>query len=360
MSAGVEADFNAAILAIFREQIPDFTPRLVEQPFRELDIDSFGLLSLRFRFERFLGSAIDDRLWVGLTTPADLIAALNDVRVAQTQTTPAAGIATRRQYVLNMPQMALGGISESWLFKELGDLHWSMICAGLDVVSSEICDGNGERLYATFTRLKVTTSHPMASFGENDSLTLEGKIARFGGSMFFSDIGISSAPRSGRATVLSSFTKRGEVNSNDSLLKGQPNIPLSCPIESLAELPPFAIEYGTRRRQKPHATLFECDYRIIPYHDINGVGLLYFAAYPIINDICELNYMGEGNGWARRASTISRDIYYFANANPDERLIYRVHARRDAPMLVEIESSLSRSSDNVTMAYLITRKAVDN
>lgn len=32
-------------------------------------------------------------------------------------------------------------------------------------------------------------------------------------------------------------------------------------------------------------------------HDINGVGLLYFATYPTISDICELRYLGRANAW---------------------------------------------------------------
>jgi probable biosynthetic protein (TIGR04098 family) len=123
-------------------------------------------------------------------------------------------------------------------------------------------------------------------------------------------------------------------------------------------MPEFGQGYRERRNGTLAPVLFEVSYDIIPYHDINGVGLLYFAAYPTISDISELKYMGRGNAWALEASTISRDVFYFANSDVLDRLIYRVHARRDLQDGVEIESSISRASDGILMAYLVTRKVL--
>ena len=50
------------------------------------------------------------------------------------------------------------------------------------------------------------------------------------------------------------------------------------------------LEYRDRRSANPDAAIFDSEYEIVPFHDINGVGLLYFAAYPIISDICSLRY----------------------------------------------------------------------
>ena len=254
--------------------------------------------------------------------------------------------------------MALSGLSEPWCLKEFGDLHWAMIANGLRVSSSELVDGTGERLYATFTRLRYDSTHPLSAFTENEDVVLEGKISRLGAGIFFSDITLSGSAKSIKATAMSSFTKRGAPTSNIDLLKGQPNIPDDCPIRVLDKMPGFGREYRKLRDGAISAPLFECGYEIIPYHDINGVGLLYFAAYPTISDICELRYMNVGNGWASRARTVSRDVYYFANSDMDESLIYRVHARRDLDSGIEIESSISRAGDGKPMAYIVTRKEV--
>jgi probable biosynthetic protein (TIGR04098 family) len=100
--------------------------------------------------------------------------------------------------------------------------------------------------------------------------------------------------------------------------------------------------------------IFECEYEIIPPHDINGVGLLYFAAYPIIIDICATRYAGRA--FATGFSTRRRDIFYFANSDADDTLIYRIHHWRADPQQIELEASLSRKSDGVLMAYAVASK----
>ncbi|HKD76909.1 MAG TPA: hypothetical protein VKB76_15495, partial [Ktedonobacterales bacterium] len=214
------------------------------------------------------------------------------------------------------------------------------------------------RLYATITRLKIDATSPLVRFQEDEPLKLEGLINRLGAGLFFSDFVLTCPRRTIRASLMSSFTKRGSPASNRSLLKGQPNIPPGCPIPDLATMPQLGQGYRDRRRRVLAPAIFEVPYDIIPHHDINGAGLLYFAAYPIINDICEMKYMGCGNRWAIEASTISRDIFYFANSDVEDGLYYRVHARRDLPGAIEIESSISRKSDDAVMAHLVTRKAL--
>jgi probable biosynthetic protein (TIGR04098 family) len=256
-----------------------------------------------------------------------------------------------------MPQMSLHGLSETWLFKELGDLHWSMITDGLKVRTSEILDESGARLYATFCRVRFESTAPLSRFSENEEIAIEGGMSRYGPGVFFSDIAIKGDGKSIRARVMSSFSKRGVATSNVDLVKaGLPVIPDACPIGKLEALPPFGSEYNARRNQAPGRPLYECDYAINPYQDINGVGLLYFAAYQSITDTCELTYASKGTKWAQETSTSKRDIFYFANCDIDEKLIYRVHGRRDSDSGVDIESSISRSSDGVLMAYAITRK----
>jgi probable biosynthetic protein (TIGR04098 family) len=150
---------------------------------------------------------------------------------------------------------------------------------------------------------------------------------------------------------MSNISRRGEAN-NTSLLKGQPTIPSGCPIQEVAP-PAFMLEYRDRRAATPDAPLFETEYEIIPFHDVNGVGLLYFESYPIISDICSLRYAGD---FAER-STISRDVYYFANADIKDALIFRIHKWEQSQSVLNLEISLSRTSDGRLMAYILTSKA---
>ena len=264
-----------------------------------------------------------------------------------------------RNYSINMPQMALGGLSESWLFKELGDIHWRMISDNLGQPSHLLVDAKGDRLYATFTRLQVVSSAPLVRVSENSRGTATGRLRRFGTGVFFGEIDIAlERDWTASARLMSSFTKRSRAASNASLLKGQPIIPETCPVPVIDVLPDFGQEHRQRRSLAPASPLFSCEYEIIPYYDINGVGLLYFATYPMINDICELKFMERGLDWALDSSTVKRDVFYFGNCDLSDRIVYRVHVSEAGADSIRIESSLSRSSDNLLMAYIVTEKAL--
>jgi probable biosynthetic protein (TIGR04098 family) len=322
------------------------------RPLTELGIDSFGLISLRVLVEKITGP-VEDPVWMGLTTPGQILNLGGSVPGPKEDV---AGATHSRRYRINMPQMAIGGLSESWLFKEIGDLHWTMIMDGLGVRSSELFDGIGDRLYATFTRVRLVSTASISSFAENEDVSMKGDIARLGSGLFFSEMAMSGHAKTLRASVMSSFSKRAEVTSNTGLLKGQPMIRPDCPIRTLDEMPPFGLGYRERRSKPPSEVLFECPYQILPIHDINGAGLLYFAAYPAISDICEQRFIGQGARWASRASMVERDVFYFANCDMGDQLIYRAHARKDLGTSLEIESSISRASDGRLMAFLCTRK----
>jgi len=74
--------------------------------------------------------------------------------------------------------------------------------------------------------------------------------------------------------------------------------------------------------------IFEVIYELNPYYDLNGVGLLYFAAYPTISDYCESKYfnnLAKIRRWENEYFTISRDIFYFANCNIEDRIIFHLN-----------------------------------
>jgi probable biosynthetic protein (TIGR04098 family) len=344
----------AQVVAVIRSELPTFSSSDLDRPFEQLGIDSFGMLTLRTELEQSFATTIDDRAWTAVVTPADLVRIVSGSEARDGDAAPAPPAALQRVYNLNMPQMALGGLSESWLFKEVGDLHWSLITEGLRMPSSRLADALGDRLYATFTRFQLDSTAPLASYGENETLTIDARASRYGAGIFFSDSTMQGDGRSARLRLMSSFAKYGEAGANTSLLKGQPAVPPGCAIPPLPDLPQFGREYRARRAEPLAAPTFECEYEIVPSHDINGVGLLYFAAYPIIMDICMMRY--GGRAFATGFSTRRRDIFYFANSNADETLIYRIHRWRAGEQHLEIEGSLCRKSDGALMAYAVTSK----
>ena len=100
-----------------------------------------------------------------------------------------------RTFSIGMPQMAVGCLSENWLLKELGSLHWDRLCMALATNSQSLTDSEGRRLYATFVRIKLSLDDNLAAFDEGDELSLTVNMSRFG-----------------RSTVLSSIDIKGKSN----------------------------------------------------------------------------------------------------------------------------------------------------
>ncbi len=343
-----------AVLARIREECPALTGDDLDRPFEDLGVDSFGMLTLRTKLEEASGKAITDETWSSVLTPADAVRVFSNVMPARERAQTAAVVSERRDYRVNLPQMAAGGLSESWLFKEIGDLHWSQISKGLGVPSAQVRDIGGNRLLATFTRVQVDSTVPLAAYVENEPIAIEGKISRYGSAMFFNDASVTGEGKVTKLRVMSSFSKFGETATNISLQPAQPHIAADCGIPALAALPEFAEEYRLRRNAPLAAPLFECEYSIAPCYDINGVGLLYFAAYPMINDICAGRYAGPSYAGF---STLRRDVFYFANCDADDTVIYRIHRWHATDGGIEAEESLSRKSDGGLMSYSLMTKS---
>ena len=355
ISAASAAPFSGDdVLALIRKECPALGADDLERSFEDLDVDSFGMLTLRTRLEEASGKTIDDETWSSVATPADAIRIFSNVAPPRQRAHAAAVVSERREYQVNLPQMAAGGLSESWLFKEIGDLHWSQISKGLGVTSSQVRDVGGNRLLATFTRVQIDSTVPLTAYAENEPIAIEGNISRYGSSMFFNEATMSGEGKLARLRVMSSFSKFGEAATNISLQPAQPDIPAGCAIPALAALPEFADEYRLRRGAALAPPLFECEYSIAPCHDINGVGLLYFAAYPMIKDICAGRYAGPSYA---DFSTLRRDVFYFANCDANDTVIYRIHRWQASDGGIEAEETLTRNSDGALMSYSLTTKS---
>ena len=398
-------------IAAFIQAELGVTAQTLEMPVADTHVDSFALITLRTALEARFGTSIPDQEWVSaqslgaiaaLPSLAGKASTLRAPGSAQPQRTrpeastsgaidpppplvelpadrfthlthelpagkPASMVESRasgrlhRRHVLEMSKMALSGMGEPWLFRELNDLHWTLICDFLQTPSSQVSDGQGDRLYATITRCCIDFTPSLSGFKENTPLDIRSHLERYGASVFFSKNAFEGVEGvRGEATIMSTFAKYGERGNNKSLIKGAPPIPDPESVPGMTEISAFGYEYRARRAEPPSETvLFETEYEILGPHDINGVGLLYFAAYPTIFDICLER--SEGKGFLRSFSTLSKDILYFANSEPDETLIFRLHARTEPePGVLRHVCSLSRKSDGVRMAEMTgTKRQVD-
>ena len=76
-------------------------------------------------------------------------------------------------FVLGMPQLTYGGLSENLLLKTCGEYHWRVVCSAIGQHSHRIADARGNRLYASFVEL-LHHGAPLSDFGENDKVALSG------------------------------------------------------------------------------------------------------------------------------------------------------------------------------------------
>lgn len=339
--------------------------------FKDLDLESADLAALHSHLDRFCTVETADSSWTDFSTLNAVIShylnAMNDKDIKR-----------RYTQIVNMPQMALVGLSESWLFKEMGDCHWHMLCEDLGLQSNAIFDEFRNRLYATFIRIRYESTSSLKHYQENDQIDFTGRIQRFGNSLYFGQVTLTSDEKVIKCSLATTFSTRDSSCDNHKLTKGVPTGSEENVVTKMSEMPRLVLDYiklkkstiptielGSHSFTVTNESLFETPYKLNPYTDINGVGLLYFAAYPMINDCCELEFFNNerlsGKHWALSSSTVMRDVFYFANCNIEDVIIYQLNSYHlIANNRVAIQSTLLRESDNTIMARIFTIKQVES
>ncbi|MEO1259522.1 MAG: Pnap_2097 family protein [Bacteroidota bacterium] len=286
------------------------------------------------------------------------------------------GTAHQAEKKISMPQMCIDGLSENWLFKYFGANHWAMLCSGLGTDSTHLQNAEGDRLYASFVRIKIDAEQPLNSFKENEHIQFNGQIQRYGNAMYFSNFELSSKEEKSKnlsAKLMTVFSAR-ESAGNQKLLRSEVKNNNSI-VKALNAMPEFGMEYRKIKKQKTKQiclkgydfaidddVVFEKEYNLNPYYDVNGVGLIYFAAYPTISDNCESYYFNEVNNqfdrrWEQHYFTLARDIMYYANCELSDTIIYHLNKIEKVKRgIVKITSSLYRKSDKLLMAKIFTLK----
>ena len=359
---------------IINRLLPNLTSENYQEDFQNLNIDSIDLVSMRVDIENKLGKMIPNVEWLSFKSLNDI---LNYTEKTHRQNSENVVLKNsekiiRKQNFINMPQMCLEALSENWLFKEAGSAHWDLLCEGLETSSSELKDDIGNRLYATFVRIRTNGSGNLSDFQENERYEFESKLSRFGMGMFFSNIDFKSEKNNIKIDMMTSFSVRKSTGDNKSLAKSQPTME-SCNIPQVSEFPVFGNEYRLIKKGDlktfffkdyifniTEKELFSFEYSINPYYDLNGVGLLYFAAYPIINDFCEFQYfksIENEEKWEENYCTLFRDVMYYANCDSRDKIKYILNSVENlSDNKVKLCSTLFRKSDGLIMARIFTIK----
>lgn len=333
-------------------------------PIKSLDVDSLDLVVLRVALERYFEIEIPDLIWFKCQTLADALAYLHKSkgRVRPSKNPENLDIEYSEEIEVRMPQMAKSALSENWLIKYFGDTHWQLITMGFKKKSTEFKDENGSRLYSTFVRINYRVS-PLCRFYENDYIGFHSGIESFGNNAYLSKIIGRCGENNIVANLMTVFSVR-EGFDNNKISRFDPGAGVSR-IRKISKMPSFLNDYRLVRKglidemttdygdfRMVDDTVYSCEYIINPYYDINGVGLLYFASYPIIVDKCFDGYYLNNEG----LQTVYRDVFYFANCNSSETIVFKLNSMELIDDGLKTVASLFRKSDNQMLSRVLTIK----
>ncbi|HIJ86920.1 MAG TPA: hypothetical protein HPP97_04455 [Desulfuromonadales bacterium] len=348
-------------LQIIQQVVSGFSEEELYLPISETSADSLDLVELRIILERHFNHEIKDEKWFEIANIGQALQYFHNNRGQELKEDSICYevIHYEDEVEIRMPQMANSALSELWLLKYLGDTHWQLLSVGFGKKSSEFRDSSSDRVYATFLRICFETS-PLNNFSENEFLKFESELEGFGKSSFLSKINGFSDKNNITAQIMTTFSVKGKNNnlvSSEGLGESR--------IVNYKEIPVFANEYRLLKKnlvevhsskgwnfEINHDSVYECEYKINPYSDINGVGLLYFASYPIISDFCLSGYQLKSVS----SHTVFRDIFYFSNCQASETIIFRVVYYKEENGNFFTTTTLSRKSDNKLLSIIFAVK----
>ncbi len=282
--------------------------------------------------------------------------------------------------IVHMPQTDATGLSENWLFKHCGEMHWDYLCAAMGVggVNSEqMRDDLGKRLYPTFVAIRGRYEQPLCAVSIDERLQTSVKLKHFGRAFFQGVVTLRNDAARFELEMLTTFVARNREGLND-LHQSLPSSDLAYNCEPLGA-PPSLLKLSQALRHLDITEYDFLDYRFAllepeldlsigyepsPYIDYNGAGLLYFAAYPTIADTLERQLIikhglmkGAGD-WAALTSTVARDVFYYRNLNLGQRLTATLKRFDRVGGNIILHTSLTAESDGAALADIITAKRV--
>lgn len=285
---------------------------------------------------------------------------------------PAPAIARRLR--VGMPQLDAGGLSENWLLRYAGDLHWEAIGQKLLAASQEIRGEAEQRLYPTFVAVRARYDVPLAAVREDDTLEAAIEVVPCGRACAHGRFLAAVGGRRLELELLSTFAQR---EAHGALRMALPAARLAARWITVENDPPIARLARAARRGEPLLDdlsgpsldtglppLGQVSYEPSPYSDYNGAGLLYFASYVTIADGAERRLVAAlgladagAPDWALHASPVRRDVYYHGNLPLGQAVTAELLAFERERGGVRTRVRLRRADDGARMADVITRRA---
>ncbi|CAG9163564.1 Pnap_2097 family protein [Cupriavidus pinatubonensis] len=266
-------------------------------------------------------------------------------------------------YVAGMPQLAYTGLSENWLLKTCGDLHWRRLAAGAGLATPDFRDAAGNTVYAAFTAVRVREA-ALETLGEHAAFSIGSALRPVGGARHFGEHQLRGANGQGaRVSMLSTFIRRTRERDNRSVVRGVPVLAETgsdaSATQEAADLAALArrfrngdwdTHFGLDRR-RDHA-VHVVEYLPCPYTDFNGADLLYFASFQAMVDRAEWQW----HRFADPPTVARRDLFYHGNVNVGEALELCFGAVRDDARGFAHWCEIRRVADGEKIADVVTEK----
>jgi probable biosynthetic protein (TIGR04098 family) len=280
--------------------------------------------------------------------------------------------------VIHLPQTDATGLSENWLFKHCGEMHWDYLCAAMGVSgvnSQAMRDDAGKRLYPTFVAIRGRYATPLCDVEMDQHFQTTVELTHFGRAFFHSTITFANEATRFELEMLTTFVARNKNGLND-LHQSLPSANLVYNSRPLNSPPPLlklsqALRHGEVKEYdllghhfglSEHEPGLQMSFEPSPYIDYNGAGLLYFAAYPTIADTIERRLIGNHHladptrDWAAQSSTIARDVFYYRNLDLGKSLIATLKRFDRVGENVVLHTLLTNEVDGAPLAEIITAK----
>ena len=308
-------------------------------------------------------------------------------------------VATPRRIRVGMPHLDAGGLSENWLFRHAGDLHWEEISRKMRAATDEIRGVDGTRLYPTVVAARARYPQSLSSARENDVLAFSAQVNACGRSCAHGHVQAES-DRAGLRFSIELLTTFAVRDASGGLRMALPAARLAARWTPLGttdddDVRPLLEISRLAKAARKGAPLSGDDFsgpsvvgagnvlgsvchEPSPYGDYNGAGLLYFAAYVTIADTAErkivrelgLDRVGASAGtppvdWALATSAVRRDVFYYGNLPLGETITaelldcqHEPTPLREADATVKTRMRLRRESTGQPIADVVTRRAL--
>ncbi|MBP0582833.1 hypothetical protein J8I29_26135 [Labrys sp. LIt4] len=253
--------------------------------------------------------------------------------------------------LLGMPHLALNGLSETWLLKELGHRHWLMLAQMAGRSVPDFRDAAGAPVYAAFRSVEVCEA-AFERARENDVLHIRSALSRISRTQTLSRHELAIGGEIiGSVTLTSVFVHRRSGSSNHSIAR----------IE-VADLPPFdpairPVRASPVSCSDTGASYGRLKFTPCPSQDFNGAGFLYFTSFQTFADRTEWALTPD---LARSSLLQDRRIDYCGNIDPGESIDVTLSQPKIQDGTVCCSCRIERSNDAVLLALIRTTRRFSN